>query len=252
MFVLSFDVGIGSYMFRLALAHQGVRLTPACRGIRLGNSRTENLVMNKCLNILLVFALLSPSSVAQDRKTSPTPQPADAAPTTELKLFSTPDGADIEVDGAFVGNAPSTVTLATGDHTVRVTKKGYQPYQKKLRTSGGSVSLRADLEVMHSQPAVNENINANVNINAPKLSTVQTQCLIINREIEYGGFVWNQGKRHYMYVDSYNLSPQFVKTKYKANDVTEVIKNGVRVIVVNSPAEVRDARISCQGEVPQK
>jgi len=72
--------------------------------------------------------------------------PAEAVPTTELTLISTPDGADIELDGAFVGNTPSTIALANGDHTVRVTKKGYQPYEKKLRTSGGNISLRAELD----------------------------------------------------------------------------------------------------------
>jgi PEGA domain len=72
-------------------------------------------------------------------------QPAAATSGTELTLVSTPDGADIEVDGAFVGSTPSTVTLGNGDHTVRVSKKGYQPYEKKLRTSGGKINLRADL-----------------------------------------------------------------------------------------------------------
>jgi hypothetical protein len=65
---------------------------------------------------------------------------------TELTLASAPAGADIEVDGAFVGSTPSTITLANGDHTVRVSKKGYQPYEKNLRTSGGKISLHADLD----------------------------------------------------------------------------------------------------------
>jgi PEGA domain-containing protein len=73
-------------------------------------------------------------------------QPTAADASTELTLISTPDGADIEVDGAFVGSTPSTVTLASGDHTVRVSKKGYQPYEKKLHTSGGKINLRADLD----------------------------------------------------------------------------------------------------------
>jgi len=68
------------------------------------------------------------------------------AAATELTLISTPDGAEIEVDGAFVGSTPSTITLASGDHTVRVSKKGYQPYEKNLRTSGGKISLHADLD----------------------------------------------------------------------------------------------------------
>ena len=74
-------------------------------------------------------------------------QSAQAAPSTELTLNSTPDGADIELDGAFVGSTPSTVVVANGDHTVRVTKSGFRPYEKKLRTSGGAVSLRAELEM---------------------------------------------------------------------------------------------------------
>jgi PEGA domain len=65
---------------------------------------------------------------------------------TELTLVSTPDGADVEVDGAFVGSTPSTVTLASGDHMVRVSKKGFQPYEKTLHTSGGKVNLRAELD----------------------------------------------------------------------------------------------------------
>jgi len=82
------------------------------------------------------------------------PEPTLSAPvqlaapaTTELSLVSTPDGADIEVDGAFVGNTPSTVTLASGEHTVRVSKKGYQSYEKNLHTSGGKINLRAELDV---------------------------------------------------------------------------------------------------------
>jgi PEGA domain-containing protein len=89
-----------------------------------------------------------------DKVFVPLPESASAAadssqPTvasTELTLVSTPDGAEIELDGAFVGNTPSTVTLASGDHTVRVSKKGYQPYEKNLRTAGGKINLRAELD----------------------------------------------------------------------------------------------------------
>jgi len=70
---------------------------------------------------------------------------ADAA-STELTLTSTPDGADVEIDGAFVGSTPSNIPIANGDHTVRVSKRGYQPYERRLRVSGGSISVHADLE----------------------------------------------------------------------------------------------------------
>lgn len=95
-----------------------------------------------------VFIPLS-DTTAQGSATSAQTTAVDAS--TELTLVSTPDGAEIEVDGAFVGSAPSTVTLASGDHTVRVTKKGYQPYEKKLHTSSGKINLHAELDTVAGQ-----------------------------------------------------------------------------------------------------
>jgi hypothetical protein len=87
-----------------------------------------------------------PSAPAQPAPPqAPEQSAADTSPT-QLTLTSTPDGADVEVDGAFVGSTPSTIPIASGEHTVRVSKKGYQPYEKRLRVSGGSISLHADLD----------------------------------------------------------------------------------------------------------
>jgi hypothetical protein len=88
---------------------------------------------------------------AQVADTATSPQATSLAASTELTLISTPDGAEIEVDGAFVGSAPSTVTLASGDHTVRVSKKGFQPYEKKLHTSSGKINLHAELDAVAGQ-----------------------------------------------------------------------------------------------------
>src|SRR5947209_6631773 len=65
---------------------------------------------------------------------------------TRLMVASTPDGADISVDGSFVGNTPSTVNLAEGDHTVTVTKNGFKSWERKIKAIGGNVRLNADLE----------------------------------------------------------------------------------------------------------
>lgn len=83
----------------------------------------------------------------QEQSSPPEAQPAAAdAANAELTLTSTPDGAEVEIDGAFVGSTPSTIPIASGDHTVRVSKKGYQPYERRLRVNGGSISVHADLE----------------------------------------------------------------------------------------------------------
>ena len=75
------------------------------------------------------------------------PAPAPAAPVqASLVIDSTPLGADIEIDGAFVGNTPSTVSLAPGSHQVAVKKKGFTDWTKTLNITGGTVHLSAELE----------------------------------------------------------------------------------------------------------
>jgi len=76
---------------------------------------------------------------------------ASAAPvavaTGKLSVSSTPDGADIEVDGGFVGNTPSDVQVAEGEHTVSVSKSGFKSWERKLKiSSGSSIHLNAELE----------------------------------------------------------------------------------------------------------
>jgi hypothetical protein len=72
---------------------------------------------------------------------------ANALSAAKLHLESVPDGADIEVDGSFVGNTPSDVEVTEGDHTVMVKKPGFKDWERKLKVTGGSsVHLNAELE----------------------------------------------------------------------------------------------------------
>ncbi len=64
----------------------------------------------------------------------------------KINVASTPDGADIEIDGSFVGNTPSIVELAAGEHVVVVKKSGYKSWERKLKVTGGEVKLTAELE----------------------------------------------------------------------------------------------------------
>jgi hypothetical protein len=92
-------------------------------------------------------------------KFRPAPPPS-AAPVAvavaqvAISIDSTPPGADIEVDGAFVGNTPSTVTVAPGNHQVAVKKKGFSDWTKTLNVTSGAVHLNAELEQTPSQPPV--------------------------------------------------------------------------------------------------
>jgi hypothetical protein len=65
----------------------------------------------------------------------------------KLQIDSTPTGADIEVDGSFVGNTPSDVQVSEGDHTVVVKKSGFKNWERTLKSSAGSnVHLSAELD----------------------------------------------------------------------------------------------------------
>ncbi len=73
-----------------------------------------------------------------------TTKPASAG--TLVTIDSRPAGADIEIDGAFVGNAPSTVSVGPGVHLISVTKRGYFNWNKTLRVTGGKIHMNAELE----------------------------------------------------------------------------------------------------------
>ncbi len=79
--------------------------------------------------------------------------PADAASPSEpassqttLQILSTPIGADVELDGSFVGNTPSSLSVPAGEHTIKVSKSGFKPWERKMKTIGGSVQLSPSLE----------------------------------------------------------------------------------------------------------
>jgi hypothetical protein len=82
----------------------------------------------------------------------PTAQPAAPAAAepenlATVNVKSTPDGADITVDGKFAGNAPSTLRLPAGDHTILIEKSGMKPWQRTMTVSpGGNVTIDAKLE----------------------------------------------------------------------------------------------------------
>ncbi len=67
--------------------------------------------------------------------------------TAQVTVKSTPDGADIMLDGKFAGSTPSTFQIKSGDHSVRVELSGFVPWEKSLTiTAGGQITLNANLQ----------------------------------------------------------------------------------------------------------
>jgi hypothetical protein len=62
-----------------------------------------------------------------------------------VDISSTPAGGDIEIDGKFVGDTPSSVNLMPGDHEIAIKKSGFAPWDKKISVSTGHINLSAEL-----------------------------------------------------------------------------------------------------------
>lgn len=85
-----------------------------------------------------------PSQEQQASNAAPTPAALSSA---KIQMESDPPGADIELDGSFVGNTPSDVQVGEGDHTIKVKKSGFKDWERTLKVSAGSsVHLSAQLE----------------------------------------------------------------------------------------------------------
>ena len=83
-----------------------------------------------------------PSNVAASPAISPQTNQTNA----QLEVTSTPPGAEISVDGNFMGDTPSELTVATGMHTITISKHGFKPWDRILTVSSGKVSVAAELE----------------------------------------------------------------------------------------------------------
>jgi len=86
-----------------------------------------------------------------ERTTEPTKEPTTrqtTIPTTAsvpkvgwITIVSTPSGASVSLDGKTVGVTPITGTeVSAGSHSLRITKEGYEPYEKSVTVSSGEQS----------------------------------------------------------------------------------------------------------------
>ena len=69
-----------------------------------------------------------------------------------LNVTSNPTGADVNVDGEFVGNTPSVLKLAPGKHTITVKLAGFKDWAREINVQSGSdVQLTANLDKLEAK-----------------------------------------------------------------------------------------------------
>lgn len=74
--------------------------------------------------------------------------PAPAMPGKgRVMIVSTASDADVYVDGKYVGNAPSSIPIGAGDHTIEVKAPGFADWKRTISVSDGSdLNLKANLQ----------------------------------------------------------------------------------------------------------
>jgi hypothetical protein len=86
---------------------------------------------------------------ATNSATAPAGSPVLTGPpgsNATVSITSSIAAAEIEVDGVFVGNTPTTIQLAGGQYIIAV-KRGEKSWQRTLQVSGGStITLNATLQ----------------------------------------------------------------------------------------------------------
>ena len=89
-----------------------------------------------------------PEPMSAENSQPETPMPSGpAAPPSNVIVKSTPAGADINVDGKYMGSTPSTIQLVPGEHEVSIEKESLRPWQRTMTvSSGGSLTIDATLE----------------------------------------------------------------------------------------------------------
>lgn len=65
----------------------------------------------------------------------------------KIEFISDPEGADIEIAGAYAGATPRTKSLDPGEYEIKIQLKGYKNWEKKIVVEEGEeFSVRATLE----------------------------------------------------------------------------------------------------------
>jgi hypothetical protein len=143
---------------RSAIAGQIMRVVGADKGKEYQAYVDGSFTINAS-DAIAAAPAVSPAAPAPGQPSAPVaapaapPAPASAMAATDVAVApssvefgSTPDGADIVIDGALVGNTPSTLRLTPGHHSIEIRMAGYRTWSRIMVVDPEShPSVRATL-----------------------------------------------------------------------------------------------------------
>lgn len=115
-------------------------------GAEKGKMYIAFLDQSPVINVAETPTTPPPTPPTGQTATQPTNQPPQPAPPTGIlaqepavvDFVSDPSGADIMIDGNFVGNTPSTLQVTAGRHAIELRLSGYRSYTVTMRVDAGS------------------------------------------------------------------------------------------------------------------
>lgn len=79
----------------------------------------------------------------------PETQTGNTTTSGRVHITSSPNGGEIYFDGKFFGNTPADITLATGEHTIKVTLAGRE-WSRTAQITAGETNIHAEIPVGNS------------------------------------------------------------------------------------------------------
>jgi hypothetical protein len=81
---------------------------------------------------------------------TPAPTAPGQQPAVMVEFWSSPMGADVEIDGQYVGSTYSIVAVLPGEHTIVIRKQDFATWQRTMRVTSGDARVAAYLERMRA------------------------------------------------------------------------------------------------------
>jgi hypothetical protein len=112
---------------------------------------------------LYTFADAQSAAAAGTTERTPAPAPAEDAgsageattsskpQTVKCSFRSNPSGADVTVDGRYVGSTPSVLGVTAGSHVVVISMAGFAEWKRDLAVSPGSSELTVNAVLQKAQ-----------------------------------------------------------------------------------------------------
>lgn len=91
-----------------------------------------------------IYRILSATTAVPTRAAEVTASPCTTGAT--LEISSVPTGAEITIDGQFVGSTPSSLQLLPGNHEIMMQKKGFNKWARTAQVLSGKITVVGELE----------------------------------------------------------------------------------------------------------